>query len=67
MNEYSDYSAEDLWREKAYKRWLETRPICDYCGSPIEGENAYSIDGKMICEDCIEDYLDEYHRIVLRD
>lgn len=62
MGEYSDYSAEDMRREKMYERWLETRPRCDYCCEPIEEESAYWIDERWICESCIDDYLNEYHK-----
>lgn len=64
---YSDYSEEEVRRDRAYEKWLKTRPICDYCENPIEDEEAYTIDGKTICEGCIEEYLEEYHRLYIRD
>ena len=56
MNEYSDYSAEDLRREKEWERWAETRPICDECLEPITTDYYCEIDGKCYCWDCIENH-----------
>ena len=65
MSEYSDYSEEDLRLTREYKRWLASRPICDWCEEPIEEKFAYKIEGKLICENCIEEYLDDNHRVYL--
>lgn len=65
MSEYSDYSEEDLRREKAWERWLESRPVCDWCETPIEEKVAFELDGKLICENCIDDYMDSNHKVYL--
>lgn len=47
---------EDFLRKEAEEeKWLKTRPVCAWCGQPIQDEHAYEIDGEMVCEDCIED------------
>lgn len=46
----------DLARKEAEdERWLRSRPVCAWCGEPIQDEYAYEIDGELICERCIED------------
>jgi formylmethanofuran dehydrogenase subunit E len=41
------------------RRREERRPICGDCGEPIQGDQAYRIDGDLICPDCLErDYLE---------
>lgn len=47
---------EDFLRKEAEEaRWLKTRPVCAWCGEPIQDEYAYEIDGEWVCGDCIED------------
>ena len=38
-----------------YARWLTKRPICSECGEHIQDEYCYSIDGKYICHECLDD------------
>ncbi len=46
----------DLARKEAEdERWLRSRPVCAWCGEPIQDEYCYEIDGDLICERCIED------------
>ena len=47
----------DLWRrrEAEQEAWLETRPICDHCGQPIQDENLYDFDGVLYHEDCMNE------------
>lgn len=49
-----DYN--DLYdRHEAEQARYEARlPHCDYCGEPIY-EKYYEIEGKTVCEDCLED------------
>lgn len=67
MCEYSDYSAEDLRREKDYERWLEGRPVCEYCLCPIEEKYAFWVDEKWICENCIDEYMNDEHKELVPD
>ncbi len=53
---YSDDPAGDFLRydrEQAEK--LERRPVCCRCRDPIQTEDAYEIDGRLYCPECIED------------
>ena len=34
--------------------WLEKRPKCAECGEPIQDEECWEIEGKLICSDCLE-------------
>ncbi len=55
------------WKEQAdvdAEEWLEKRPRCVCCGEPIQDDHAYRFDGKLWCEDCVnnefrEDLKDE--------
>ena len=54
------------WEEKNC-RWMESRPICDCCGEPIQEEFYYDIDGEMICDGCLLDFLNKYCKIEIED
>ena len=41
-------------RDAEFERWLKTRPVCTYCGEPIQEESAVCIDGEWICDECLE-------------
>ena len=35
--------------------------VCDLCGDPIFiGYDYYDFDGKIVCEDCLSKYTDEF-------
>lgn len=61
MFEYSDY---DSW--EAYDDWLhrhdEPRPRCAYCGRTIEEPYAFEFDNGMVCEECVDEYVQENFR-----
>jgi formylmethanofuran dehydrogenase subunit E len=43
--------------------WLTRRPICDECGEHIQDDHLYVINGKIMCESCVEDcrrYTDDF-------
>lgn len=42
---------------------LHERPKCEYCGRYIDEETCYEIDGNIICDDCIIDYLHNNCRV----
>ena len=54
-SEYSDYSEEDLRREKTYQEWRRSRPICDECGEHITDDTYWEIDGNIYCPECAEE------------
>lgn len=58
---YEDYDryADDL------DRWEKRRPVCAYCGRHIVEDTAYEIGDDIVCGDCLEDYLNEHHDIML--
>lgn len=48
----------DFWLEHDHEEqeWLDSLPICDECGEPIQTEHCYNINGNYICKECIERY-----------
>jgi formylmethanofuran dehydrogenase subunit E len=38
------------------ERRLAGRPVCKDCGEPIQEDSAFYMDGRWICEACMEDY-----------
>lgn len=62
------YFSDDPIRD--FERWdadrearLARYPVCFFCGCHCQGEKAYLIQDKWICEDCMHDfsvYLDDY-------
>lgn len=47
----------------AYEDYLESqydnRPFCDGCGEKIRTNYGYNIDGKLLCETCFKEYVDD--------
>lgn len=54
MYELPDYN--DLYdrRDEEQAEYEERLPHCEFCGEPIY-EKYYEIEGKIVCEDCLED------------
>lgn len=42
-------------REAEEERWLKGRPQCENCREPIQDEVLFDIDGKLYCEECMND------------
>ena len=54
---YTDDPIKDAERYDTYQqKKLEQLPACADCGEHIQTEEAYYIDGVLICEDCIDSY-----------
>lgn len=53
-----DYRMNDHLR--AAERWLESRPVCDVCGQPIQESKMYEIENEDICPDCIMGWLRQF-------
>lgn len=51
-------------KELAEEKYEERCPICDRCGERITGEFYYDVDGDIYCEECFEDYCEEFRRNV---
>lgn len=37
------------------QKWLNTLPVCDQCGEPIQDEHLFDIDGTLYHIECAED------------
>ena len=37
------------------QEYLESLPICDKCGEPIQDDYLYDIGGDIYCEDCMKE------------
>lgn len=33
---------------------LKKRPVCSYCGDPIQDDFCYEINGEYYCKDCLD-------------
>lgn len=53
-------------REAEAEAWLAKRPVCSYCGEPIQEDELWDINGELFHEQCAEmefkryteDYID---------
>lgn len=43
--------------DREQEEWLQKRPVCVECGEHIQEEHLYEIDGDLVCEDCLKDYM----------
>ncbi len=41
--------------DRTQAEWLRSRPVCAYCGEPIQDEYCYKIGGDVICRKCLDD------------
>ena len=64
---YSDDPTADFSRKDAVEqKWMDDRPICAYCGHPIQDERLWDIDGELYHDECAksefmkwtEDYIE---------
>lgn len=51
----------DLWERHdwAMETVVMKRPTCDCCHEHIQDDTGYRIDGKLMCRDCAEEWLDD--------
>ena len=47
---YHDF---DLW-DADQDAWLNSLPVCKWCGEHIQDEYAYQIDGGLVCKSCLD-------------
>ena len=47
-------------REREQERWLNSRPVCDVCGEPIQDDYFYKPEDEIMCEACFNDYVSKY-------
>lgn len=59
----------DLWVEHdaEQEKWLRSRPKCEWCKEHIQDEKAIEIDGCIIHEDCIEEYMKKHYGVKTED
>lgn len=50
--------------ETADARWLDSRPVCDICGEPIQEEFYYDVDGELYCKKCMDAWLYDMKRCI---
>ena len=45
----------------SWEAWLEKRqderPVCEYCGKPIQEDSYYYINGENLCERCLDEHF----------
>ena len=58
---YTDFDR----HEDELDRWKKRRPRCAYCNRHIVEDTAYEFRDEIVCGDCLEDYLNEHHDIML--
>lgn len=63
MEYIPDYT--DLHREyeAEQERRLRRHPKCERCKERIVAEKFFNIDGTFICEDCLDDYINENFKV----
>lgn len=55
---YSDDPVRDAeLHMEEQQAWLDSRPKCEYCGEPIQDDEAYEIEGVLVCENCVMDFV----------
>jgi len=60
---YTDDPVRDYERKAQDEdAWLDSLPVCEECGEPIQDDNYYEIEGASIHEDCLVDYCNKHHR-----
>ena len=44
----------DMWEFNEAKKedWLESRPVCEHCGHPIQDESLFDIEGTLYHAAC---------------
>ena len=52
-----DFEKHDAEQE----RWLQSRPVCSECGEHIQDEELFDIDGDLVCEECLTDYMKKHY------
>ena len=50
-----DYKA-FMEKDAAEQKWLSSRPVCGWCGEPIQEEAALYFDNEWMCDDCVKAY-----------
>ena len=60
---YTDDPLDDYYRYEAeQERKLKMLPKCCECDERIQEEYLFDIDGDLVCEDCLQDYMQKHFR-----
>ena len=62
---YTDDPIRDAERTQLdQERWLELRPVCDYCNNYIQDDHYFEPEvGMIICDDCLRQYCVDNYKI----
>ncbi len=55
MSYTDDPAADFARRDEEDAEWLESRPVCDFCGEAITDDYYYEIGEDIICKACLDD------------
>lgn len=55
-----DNYSQFLHRERRNEARLKRKPVCCYCGRPIQDENLFDIDGLLYHEECANERYRKY-------
>ena len=55
--ERMDADREEALRQEALEAYYAMRPVCDECGEHIHEDHYYQIGNKIICPDCLDDFI----------
>ena len=52
----------DMWEasERRKEAWLAGKPICSYCGQPIQDDRLFDINGLLYHEECAREEFLKY-------
>lgn len=69
MMHYTDDPIRDAENYQAdQERWLESRPVCDYCNNYVTDEHYYAPEpGIVICNDCILQYCNDNYKVDIEE
>ena len=61
----TDINTAALERRELDEAQREARcPVCDHCGEPITGEYYYDVDGELMCEECFDEWCEDFKKNV---
>lgn len=59
MDNLERWERHDAEQEKR----LQKRPVCSECGEHIQEDYLYEIDGDLVCQACLKDYMDKHYSV----
>lgn len=49
-NPIADYARYDYERQKE----IDSLPVCEICGEPIQDDYLFDLEGALVCEECLK-------------